>query len=135
MDGRGILTIKSMAVNSSRKIQIQISDTGRGIPKEHLPRLFDPFFTTKEKGTGLGLALAYGIVAKHKGTIELAYGIVAKHKGTIEIDSKKGQGTTFFINLPVLNQKQWQKRGQQIVATPKVRGGKKNEAKSNNLIG
>jgi len=121
MDGRGILTIKSMAVNSNRKIQIQISDTGRGIPKEHLPRLFDPFFTTKEKGTGLGLALAYGIVAKHK--------------GTIEIDSKKGQGTTFFINLPVLNQKQWQKRGQQIVATPKVRGGKKNEAKSNNLIG
>ena len=121
MDGRGILTIKSMALNNGRKMQIQISDTGWGIPKEYMSRLFDPFFTTKDKGTGLGLALAYGIVAKHK--------------GKIEVESKVGQGTTFFINLPVLDQKQWQKRGKQLVAMPKIQRGKENESKSKNLIG
>ena len=66
---------------------LAISDTGPGIPQEHLSRIFDPFFTTKEKGTGLGLSVVYGIVQRHGGRIEAL--------------SEVGRGTTFVIHLPV----------------------------------
>ena len=67
---------------------LSIADTGSGIAAEHLPHIFEPFFTTKEvgKGTGLGLATAYGIVNQHH--------------GWIEVDSQVGRGTTFRIFLP-----------------------------------
>ncbi len=70
-------------------IEISIADTGSGIPPEHLNKLFDPFFTTKEvgKGTGLGLAVSYGIIEKHG--------------GTIRVKSKVGEGSTFIIWLPL----------------------------------
>jgi signal transduction histidine kinase len=70
-------------------VWVEISDTGVGIPEEHLKRIFDPFFTTKPvgKGTGLGLSLAYGIVQKHK--------------GRLEVESTPGKGTRFRIWLPV----------------------------------
>lgn len=70
-------------------VEIIISDTGIGIPKEHLGRIFEPFFSTKEqtKGTGLGLAVSYGIIKKHG--------------GTIEVSSKVGEGTTFTVRLPI----------------------------------
>jgi len=70
-------------------VRIVISDTGSGIPREHIKRIFDPFFTTKEvgKGTGLGLAIAYDIV-------------VNKHGGLIEVESEIGSGSTFTITLP-----------------------------------
>jgi signal transduction histidine kinase len=73
-------------------VQIQISDSGCGIPEEIQQRIFDPFFTTKEvgKGTGQGLAIAHDIV-------------VNKHGGRIEFTSKSGQGTTFLIRLPILS--------------------------------
>ena len=93
MEGKGILTIKSQSHSRGNELEIQIRDTGRGIAKEHLPRLFDPFFTTKEKGTGLGLAIVYGIIAKHK--------------GTVHVESQVGQGTAFFINFPVLDKEEW----------------------------
>lgn len=67
-------------------VQIRVTDSGSGIPEEHLSKLFDPFFTTKAKGVGLGLAVTYGIVEKHQ--------------GTIEVQSQVGQGTTFIIKLP-----------------------------------
>ena len=70
-----------------RDVELTISDTGAGIPPEHLEKIFLPMFTTKEKGTGLGLALA------HK--------IVLSHGGRISVDSKEGSGTTFRIVLPV----------------------------------
>ena len=69
-------------------VRLTIADTGGGIAVEHLPHIFEPFFTTKEvgKGTGLGLATAYGIVNQHH--------------GWIEVDSLVGRGTTFRIFLP-----------------------------------
>ena len=72
-----------------RRIIIEVSDTGIGIPTEDLPRIFEPFFTTKEvgKGTGLGLAVCYGIVSEHS--------------GRISVRSSPGKGTTFTISLPL----------------------------------
>lgn len=70
-------------------IEIRFSDTGKGIPQENLHRIFDPFFTTKSssKGTGLGLAVSYGIIKKHG--------------GDIMVESVVGKGTTFTVRLPL----------------------------------
>jgi two-component system, cell cycle sensor histidine kinase and response regulator CckA len=65
---------------------LTVTDTGEGIPPEHLDRLFDPFFTTRQDGTGLGLASVYGIVRNHG--------------GIVEVDSKPAAGSTFRIYLP-----------------------------------
>jgi len=73
-------------------VQIAIEDTGCGIPTEHLDKLFDPFFTTKEVGHGTGLGLA------------VSFGIVERHGGTIEVKSDVGKGSTFFIWVPVTEQ-------------------------------
>ncbi len=67
-------------------VEVTITDTGVGIPPEHLPRIFEPFFTTKPAGLGLGL----GFIAR----------IVEEHKGRIEVESQVGQGTTFRLLLP-----------------------------------
>ena len=70
-------------------IEIVFKDTGAGIPEENIHKIFDPFFTTKDatKGTGLGLAVSYGIIKKHGGEIEIA--------------STVGKGTTFIVRLPI----------------------------------
>jgi signal transduction histidine kinase len=86
MDNGGVLSISTRA--DKKFLEVRISDTGRGIPKEHLGKIFDPFFTTKGvgKGTGLGLAISYSIVEKHG--------------GLIEVESEVGKGTTFIIKIP-----------------------------------
>jgi PAS domain S-box-containing protein len=70
--------------------EIQISDTGPGIPEKIRHRIFDPFFTTKEvgKGTGQGLAISHTV-------------IVEKHGGTLNLETEEGKGTTFIIYLPL----------------------------------
>lgn len=70
--------------------RIEVIDTGRGIPPEHVGRIYDPFFTTKaaKKGTGLGLAVTYGIVKEHS--------------GHIEVDSGDGRGTRFLLEFPLV---------------------------------
>jgi two-component system NtrC family sensor kinase len=68
-------------------IVIQVSDSGVGIPPEHLPHLFEPFYTTKPQGTGLGLAISLHIVTQHG--------------GTIIPESVAANGTTFTVTLPL----------------------------------
>jgi len=87
IEKRGTITIGTHA--EGEFVYMSISDTGKGIAQEHLPRVFEPFFTTKPvgKGTGLGLSISYGIVRKHG--------------GEIDVRSEVGVGTTFVIKLPI----------------------------------
>jgi two-component system, NtrC family, sensor kinase len=73
---------------SADEVQIDIRDTGVGIPPDVLPQIFDPFFSTKEEENGVGLGLA------------VVYGIVQRHGGRISVESKVGQGTAFHLRLP-----------------------------------
>jgi signal transduction histidine kinase/CheY-like chemotaxis protein len=70
-------------------ICMSVSDTGTGIPAEVLPHIFEPFFTTKETGKGTGLGLAQ------------VYGIVKQHHGQVRVETKEGEGSTFYIYLPL----------------------------------
>lgn len=81
-------TINISSKHSGNKIEIAISDTGTGIPKETISHIFEPFYTTKGvgKGTGLGLSISHGIIKKHN--------------GEINVDSEIGKGSTFTIILP-----------------------------------
>ncbi|PKL81411.1 MAG: two-component sensor histidine kinase, partial [Ignavibacteriae bacterium HGW-Ignavibacteriae-3] len=68
-------------------VQIDISDTGSGIPQENISKIFEPFFSTKgQRGTGLGLSVIWGIIDNHN--------------GAITVQSELGKGTTFSVRLP-----------------------------------
>ncbi|WP_028323861.1 GAF domain-containing sensor histidine kinase [Desulfatirhabdium butyrativorans] len=75
--------------NAKGHLSIRISDTGIGIPEEHIRKIFDPFFTTKTQGNGTGLGLS------------VAYGIIQEHGGSITVESKPNQGSTFTMTLPL----------------------------------
>jgi len=75
---------------AARFAHLSMEDNGSGIAKEHMEKLFEPFFTTKERGKGTGLGLA------------MAYGTVQVHDGFIEVESEQGIGTVFHIYLPLL---------------------------------
>jgi two-component system NtrC family sensor kinase len=85
----GVLTI--VGRNDEDRVIVEVTDNGVGIPPENLPKIFEPFFTTKEvgKGTGLGLAVCYGILTEHG--------------GSLDVQSTVGVGTTFTITLPAVN--------------------------------
>ena len=85
MKGGGTLRVTARET-SPGIVTLQFTDTGTGIPPEHLSKVLDPFFTTKEKGTGLGLSVVYGIVERHG--------------GTVEVTSEVGRGTTVTFTLP-----------------------------------
>jgi len=85
MPSGGRLEISTRQLSSGH-LEVEVKDSGCGIPKEHLSKVLDPFFTTKDKGTGLGLSVVYGIVERHGGTIDLV--------------SDVGVGTTVSIRLP-----------------------------------
>jgi len=85
----GELTARTRMTTGPRLVEIEISDTGCGIPEEHLSKLFDPFFSTKRTGEGTGLGLS------------VTLGIIERHNGTIDVKSKVGEGSTFTIRLPV----------------------------------
>jgi two-component system, NtrC family, sensor kinase len=87
----GQLSLRTCPVFDDRGmtgVQVQIADTGPGIPSEDLRRIFDPFFTTKGPGQGTGLGLA------------ICQRIVKAHQGSLEVKSRKGQGTTVLMTLP-----------------------------------
>jgi two-component system, NtrC family, sensor kinase len=83
----GVVTLRTG--QSGNQVWIEIADTGQGVEPQNMNRIFDPFFTTKPVGQGTGLGLA------------LSYGIVEKHLGKIDVQSEIGKGTTFRIWLPI----------------------------------
>jgi signal transduction histidine kinase len=85
MPAGGTITLRTRPLENA--VQIEVADTGTGMSEEVRQRCLEPFFSTKgDRGTGLGLAMAFGIIRRHE--------------GTLEIDSQAGQGTTFRITLP-----------------------------------
>jgi signal transduction histidine kinase len=72
-----------------QQVVVTISDTGYGIAPEHLKKIFDPFFTTKPVGEGTGLGLS------------VTYGIIERHRGSIEVESRVSLGTTFTVIIPI----------------------------------
>ncbi|HKN74915.1 MAG TPA: ATP-binding protein [Candidatus Acidoferrum sp.] len=88
MPGGGLLEVRTGAHNGS--VEIEVVDTGAGIPREHIHRIFDPFFTTKASGRGTGLGLS------------VSYGIIKEHSGKIDVRSTPGKGTSFHVEFPAV---------------------------------
>ncbi|WP_233166322.1 ATP-binding protein [Archangium sp. Cb G35] len=86
IETRGEIRIRTRQEGS--EVVVEIADTGKGMTQETISKLFTPFFTTKPRGQGTGLGLS------------VSYGIIAKHKGRIDVQSQPGQGSTFTIRLP-----------------------------------
>ena len=80
-------TLKVFLDHDNKNIQINISDTGKGIPLENLDKIFDPFFTTKKIGTGLGLSVVFRIIKTYN--------------GNIKVSNEHGKGALFCVSLPL----------------------------------
>ena len=88
MPAGGVLEVKTAAHNGS--VEIEVADTGNGIPRDHIHKIFDPFFTTKPGGRGTGLGLS------------VSYGIIKEHAGKIDVRSTPGRGTSFHLEFPAV---------------------------------
>jgi signal transduction histidine kinase len=88
-DHHGLVTVKSAVDREREIIKVEITDNGCGIPPENMKKIFEPFFSTKFNGTGLGLAVSYGIVRNHN--------------GDIRVSSKQGAGTCFTLEFPIVS--------------------------------
>ena len=84
----GTLSVVSRLDPENDMVIVRVADSGIGIADDVVGRIFEPFFTTKTEGKGVGLGLA------------IAYGIVQRHRGTIEVDSVPGEGSVFTVALP-----------------------------------
>ena len=91
-NGRGTIVVRTMHDTDRGSAVLEVNDDGPGIPEDRQGKVFDPFFTTKEVGQGTGLGLT------------VAYAIAREHGGRIWLESKKGQGASFFVELPISGQ-------------------------------
>ena len=94
MDGKGALTLRTQYLPETGQVRVECSDTGCGIPEEHVGEIFEPLFTTKQRGKGTGLGLS------------ICHGIVEQHLGTMLVDSVQEQGTVFTILIPAATKAQ-----------------------------
>jgi len=83
----GRITIESSVDQMNNRIKVEIADNGCGIPAEDVDKIFEPFYTTRSDGTGLGLAVSYGIIENHQ--------------GIIQVISEPGKGTRFVLEFPI----------------------------------
>ena len=88
MPDGGTLTLSARPCHNNKMVEVTVSDTGYGIKKEDRKNIFEPFFTTKKEGEGVGLGLA------------VVYGIITGHKGSIDVESEPEKGTSFYVRLP-----------------------------------
>jgi signal transduction histidine kinase len=88
MPDGGSIRLRTLSQNG--RINVEVIDTGTGVPPEIIGRLFDPFFSTKKAGDGSGLGLS------------VSYGIIRAHGGSIEVSSEVGHGSIFRVVLPTL---------------------------------
>ncbi|NWG13595.1 MAG: HAMP domain-containing protein [Acidobacteria bacterium] len=91
IEGQGDVWIRTRSLNGA--VEVEIEDSGTGIPKEHIKRIFEPFFTTKPIGQGTGLGLS------------ISYGIIEQHGGKIHVSSAPNKGIIFTIRLPVFQER------------------------------
>ncbi len=89
-----------LSLKAGKYVKIFIEDSGIGMPEEHIQKIFDPYFTTKQKGSGLGLATSYSIVRNHG--------------GLITVQSRLGEGTTFYVYLPATTKAVSPRKGEKI---------------------
>ena len=95
-DSGGIVSLRA-EIHADASVDVTVSDTGKGISPEDLPRIFDPFFSTKKQGTGLGLAIAHTIIEQHG--------------GEITVESTEGKGSIFRIRFPLYKEVDtWKRR-------------------------
>ena len=87
--GGGKLTLRTRLVADGNNVELSVQDTGDGIAPEDLTKIFDPFFTTKAEGKGVGLGLS------------VLYGIVEAHEGEVDVTSRRNEGSTFVVTLPL----------------------------------
>ena len=88
IDKNGTIVIETLKHPVRKRIVVRITDSGLGIPLEHMSKIFDPFFSTKKNGSGLGLAVSYGIIRNHK--------------GRLDVENLKDGGCRFTITLPII---------------------------------
>ncbi len=88
MPSGGMLEVRTSGHNGS--VEVEVMDTGNGIPREYIHKIFDPFFTTKSSGRGTGLGLS------------VTYGIIKEHAGKIDVRSTPGRGTSFHVEFPAV---------------------------------
>jgi signal transduction histidine kinase len=97
VEENGRVTIQTAVDSENNKVQVEITDNGCGIAADDIEKIFEPFYSTRAKGTGLGLAVSYGIVKNHQ--------------GDIRVYSVPGETTRFTIELPIRDENFSEKGG------------------------